>query len=153
MTIELVRGGEVETAQGIIDAADVTVPTGDMVEGVYDQAGQYYQLPEFVVADPTNIFEDEPVNLQKGVDDGEGADAATANLPEIKKEEKGKGRALKKGEGVKVKARLSDRPKDVVVWIEKEEKVQGVVERVKEEAEVINTCLLIQYFIYVEADE
>ncbi|KAI4151603.1 MAG: hypothetical protein LQ340_003411 [Diploschistes diacapsis] len=142
MTIELVRSGDIETAQGIIIAADITVPTGDLAEGVYDQAGQYYQLPEFVVADPTNMFQDEPVSLQKGTADGEG----TAHLEtiqgadaqkEVKKEEKGKGKAPKKGSGVKVKARLSDRAKDVVVWISKEETVQSVIERVKEESQII----------------
>lgn len=146
MTIELVRSGDIETAQGIIIAADITVPTGDLAEGVYDQAGQYYQLPEFVVADPTNMFQDEPVSLQKGTADGEG----TAHLEtiqgadaqkEVKKEEKGKGKAPKKGSGVKVKARLSDRAKDVVVWISKEETVQSVIERVKEESQVCCSIL------------
>ena len=141
MAIDLVRGGETETAQGIINAADITVPTGDMVEGVYDPAGQYYQLPEYVVADPTNMVEDEPVNLQKGVEDGEGADVATANLESVesKTPEKGKGKAPKNGDGVKVKARLSDQAKDVVVWIDKGEKVQGLIERVREEAEVVES--------------
>ena len=141
MAIDLVRGGELETAQGIINAADITVPTGDMVEGVYDPAGQYYQLPEFVVADPTNLLEDEPVNLQKGVEDSESADVDTTHLESVEttKEEKGKGKAPKKGDGVKVKARLSDQAKDVAVWIDKGEKVQGLIERIKDEAEVAKT--------------
>lgn len=139
---ELIRQGDVETAQGLVDAADITVPTGDLAEGVYDQVGGYYQLPEWVVADPSNILPDEDPS-SKGADvveeeyhveaieisDKDGALDTT-------REEKGKGRASDKEDGLKVKARLSDRATDVVVRVGKQERVQALVERIREEAAV-----------------
>ena len=133
---ELVRNGDLETAQVIIDAADITVPTGDVVDGVYDQAGRYYQIPEYIAADPTNLSEDEPVSLRKGVEDHEGTQEGD-DAQKVGKEEKGKRKASKKGDGTKVKARMSDRAQDVVVFVDPEETVQSLIERIKEEVQVI----------------
>ena len=49
------RSGDYETAQSIIDAAGVTVPTGDLCQGVYDEQGVLYRLPRCIVSDPVNI--------------------------------------------------------------------------------------------------
>ena len=51
---ELVRAGDIATAQGILDAAGITLPTGTLVDGCYDEAGNLYRLPEVVVSDPVN---------------------------------------------------------------------------------------------------
>jgi Ubiquitin-binding domain len=51
---ELVRSGDVATAQGILDAAGITLPTGNLVDGCYDEVGNLYRLPEVVVSDPVN---------------------------------------------------------------------------------------------------
>jgi Ubiquitin-binding domain len=55
---ELVRGGDVATAQGMLDAAGITLPTGNLVDGCYDEVGNLYRLPELVVSDPANIRRD-----------------------------------------------------------------------------------------------
>lgn len=52
---ECIRGGQLELAQGIVDAAGVTVPTGDFFDGVYDDLGCRYELPEYAFADPENV--------------------------------------------------------------------------------------------------
>ncbi|KAL4969199.1 ubiquitin domain-containing protein [Aspergillus stella-maris] len=49
------RQGDFETAQSIIDAAGVTVPTGDLCQGVYDERGVLYRLPRCIVSDPLNM--------------------------------------------------------------------------------------------------
>ncbi|KAL4950739.1 hypothetical protein BDW69DRAFT_51746 [Aspergillus filifer] len=49
------RQGDFETAQSIIDAAGVTVPTGDLCQGAYDERGVLYRLPRCIVSDPLNI--------------------------------------------------------------------------------------------------
>lgn len=43
------------TAQGILDAAGITLPAGNLVDGCYDEAGNLYRLPEVVVSDPVNM--------------------------------------------------------------------------------------------------
>ncbi|KAI9677327.1 MAG: hypothetical protein M1829_002670 [Trizodia sp. TS-e1964] len=55
MAIECMEGGDIPMAQTILDAAGCTVPTGDLVNGVYDERGNYYQLPEYCLSDPTNL--------------------------------------------------------------------------------------------------
>jgi hypothetical protein len=47
--------GGVATAQKILDAAGITLPAGDMVNGAYDGFGAFYPLPECIVSDPTNL--------------------------------------------------------------------------------------------------
>ena len=49
------RTGDLATAQSIVDAAGVTVPTGDLCEGCYDQQGVLYRLPQCIVSDPENM--------------------------------------------------------------------------------------------------
>jgi hypothetical protein len=49
------RAGDLVTAQSIIDAAGVTVPTGDLCQGVYDEQGVLYRLARCIVSDPENI--------------------------------------------------------------------------------------------------
>ncbi|KAJ5770994.1 uncharacterized protein N7511_003045 [Penicillium nucicola] len=53
--ISLMRTGDLATAQSIVDAAGITVPTGDLCEGCYDQQGVLYRLPQCIVSDPENM--------------------------------------------------------------------------------------------------
>ncbi|KAL4985823.1 hypothetical protein BDW68DRAFT_164418 [Aspergillus falconensis] len=53
--LQFMRSGDYETAQSIIDAAGVTVPTGDLCQGVYDEQGVLYRLPRCIVSDPVDI--------------------------------------------------------------------------------------------------
>lgn len=48
-------------AQAIIDAAGITLPTGDLVDGAYDGWGNHYVLPAWVVAQPDGLVEGEGV--------------------------------------------------------------------------------------------
>jgi len=126
--------GDISTAQSILDATAITVPTGDLKNGVYDEAGNLYHLPEHVISDPQNIVLDPP----KGDVKGETSVDATHDEEEAnrKRDEKGKA-VLMIGEDMKVKARLSDRGgPDVVVSIGKKQSVRTLVRRIQEEANV-----------------
>ena len=124
--------GDITTAQSILDAAAITVPTGDLKNGVYDEAGNLYHLPEHVISDPTNmVVEDE---IKKGEMENEVTD--DEEELERKRDEKGKA-VVKSGDMVKVKARLSDRGgPDVVVAMGKEQTVRVLMRKVLEEANV-----------------
>lgn len=135
--MSLLAEGDVREAQGILDASAITLPTGDLINGAYDEAGNLYQLPEHIISDPENVAvgsQDDvktitmPINLT----DDEDAEA------ESRREEKGKG-VLKSEDIVKVKARLSDRGgPDLVVAIGKEQNVRVLVRKIQEEANVSN---------------
>lgn len=105
------------------------------MNGAYDQVGNFYQMPEHVISDPSNVVATPRDDADKGEDTMEGTDEE--DEVERRREEKGKG-VLKTGETVKVKARLSDRGGlDIVVTIGKEQNVRVLIRRIQEEAHVI----------------
>ena len=131
----LLAEGDIATAQGILDASAITLPTGNLMNGAYDQVGNFYQMPEHVVSDPSNVV---AASRDEEADRGEDTTEGTDEEDEVerRREEKGKG-VLKSGESVKVKARLSDRGgPDVVVTIGKEQNVRVLIRRIQEEANV-----------------
>ncbi|KAI9766761.1 MAG: hypothetical protein M1835_007139 [Candelina submexicana] len=123
---------ELETSQGILDASGVTVPTGDLVNGAYDEAGNFYQIPEQYVSDPVNVV------LLRGQSRVEGAkteDSLDGEEEEVlrRREEKGKA-VLHSVETYTVKARLSDRGgPDVHITLGKEQNIRVLARRVQEE--------------------
>ena len=124
--------GDIASAQSILDAAAITVPTGDLKNGAYDEAGNLYQMPEHVISDPTNIV------LDQEVQKGETSNDVTDDEEELerKREEKGKG-VLKTGDIINVKARLSDRGgPDIHIALGKDQAVRTLIRRIEEEANV-----------------
>jgi hypothetical protein len=65
--ISLIRSGDLVTAQSIIDAAGITVPTGDLCEGCYDEQGVLYRIPQCVASDPENMV---PSSCRTASEDG-----------------------------------------------------------------------------------
>ena len=122
------------TAQGILDAAGVTVPTGDLVQGAYDEMGGLYVLPGWVVGEPDGVVDVEEEE-GKGLVLGEGGKDVGSG------EKKGKEVAVDAGGGVegmvRVRARLSDRGgPDVVVLIGREDSIAVLARRIAEQAKV-----------------
>lgn len=52
------------TAQSMLDAAGITLPTSDLAQGAYDALGNFYAMPPWVVSDPTNIESDSTHELE-----------------------------------------------------------------------------------------
>lgn len=127
--------GDMETAQGILDAAGITLPRGDLISGAYDEVGNFYQLPESVISDPVNVVlesDDDVVGDAKAEPEEETDDEEA----ERRREEKGKG-VIKGDDMIKVRARLSDRGgSDVQILLGKVQNVRVLARRVQEEAGV-----------------
>ncbi len=132
------------TAQSILDAADITLPTGDLAQGAYDAFGNYYSFPEHVVSDPLNISA-RPSQTEDGLHDVK-ADLTTGEETaeehediveeaERRREEKGKA-VVDVRQLITVRARLSDGSKDVNISIGKGDSVRILAGRVAEEAQV-----------------
>lgn len=150
-TLDLLREGDVTTAQGIIDAAGITVPTGDLCEGCYDENGVLYRLPQCIVSDPDNIADDssgavgdpndeaEDDDLDDGLSDhkvapGESEEELIAEGVDRRREEKGK---MSERDMIKVHARLSDRGgPDVVVALGKTQSVGVLTRKIENEINV-----------------
>lgn len=171
---ELLRQGELATAQGILEAAGVTTPTGSLIEGCYDEAGNLYRLPETMILDPTNVIPDETTkrydrrsnidgDTMVGVsetkaaamDSGRGQDLEKeeedSEAIERRRDEKGKGSGR---DAVKVRCRLSDRGgPDVIVLLGKSQTVGTLARRVQSEADVAKSARIRMAYLGKMLDE
>lgn len=137
--VGLLAEGDIPTAQSILDAAAITVPTGDLINGAYDEVGNLYTIPEHIINDPENVVIDAQDEFTKGEDNGEGTDEEET---ERRREEKGKA-VIKSEDMIRIKARLSDRGgPDITVSMGKDQNVRTLVRRIQEEANVRETLSL-----------
>ena len=149
--VGLLADGDVSTAQSILDAAAITVPTGDLKNGAYDAAGNLYQIPEHVITDPQNVVVDHEEDITKG----ETLNDVTDDDDELvrKREEKGKA-VLKNADLMKVRARLSDRGgPDVIIPLGKEQTVRILVRRIEEEANVSTHLVLFAVWVLTSGED
>lgn len=152
--IAMIRAGDLATAQSIVDAAGVTVPTGDLCEGCYDEQGVLYRLPQCIVSDPENMVKGTSTDT-KATDDGSGqeqdedtealsdgklatddasGDELIAEDMERRRDEKGK---TSERDLIRVQARLSDREgPDLILLIGKGQSVGFLARKVHQEAGV-----------------
>ena len=137
IVVGLLGEDDIQTAQGILDASVITVPTGDLVNGAYDEVGNYYQMPEHMISDPVNLIpEEKSATTEAANNDRDDDEDTDEEEVERRREEKGKA-VLKSGESIKVKARLSDRGgPDVVITLAKDQSVRVLVRRIQDEAGV-----------------
>ncbi|KAF7538048.1 hypothetical protein G7054_g3230 [Neopestalotiopsis clavispora] len=120
-------------AQGILRAVEITLPTGDLANGVYDSLGGYYALPEWIVRDPVNItFEDKA--------EAEGEHKGELAIGDESSEEVGEEEALRrreeKGKAVvdpktttKIRIRISETARDIIVRVSPDERVRSIAQR------------------------
>ena len=59
VAVELSHQNDLATAQAVLDSAGIIIPTGDIGMGCYDERGNEFVIPEFVLSDPRNIMDDE----------------------------------------------------------------------------------------------
>ncbi|KAK7942462.1 uncharacterized protein PG986_011575 [Apiospora aurea] len=132
------------TAQSILKAAEVTLPTGNLANGVYDALGTYYAVPEWIVCDPVNVVDDDDDEDPKDpkADDDEadltgGEETADDDVDEEeamrRREEKGKAVADVR-DLIKIRTRLSENSRDIILTIGTNESVRSVIRKIKEEA-------------------
>lgn len=137
----MVRNGDVAEAQGIMDALNVTCPTGRIARdrgkhkergGVFDERGELYDIPAWVVTDPQDVIEDKE---KESTNDGAADDEEDDNTGGAtrRKDEKGKGRAEDPGETVVLRARLSNTGADVTVTVGTKEKIETIVQQVQQQ--------------------
>ncbi|KAF2461115.1 hypothetical protein BDY21DRAFT_403371 [Lineolata rhizophorae] len=136
LVCELVEQGDVGEAQGVLDAAGCTCPSGDVSKGVFDERGVFYQVPEWVVGWPVEAVEEGEDEVEVGSESekgGPGEEEDGEALIGGEREEKGKGRAVEVDVGpvVKLRVRLSDRGTDVLVSVGMKESVRAVVRKVR----------------------
>ncbi|KAI8717372.1 hypothetical protein NCS52_00812700 [Fusarium sp. LHS14.1] len=133
------------TAQMILSAAEISLPTGNLANGVYDALGNYYQLPEWIVCDPRNVQEDDQEGA-KGDASTVGDDTAADDDDLSDDDDEIEGRKREKGkevidvrEQVILQARLSENGRDIKVRITETESVRSVAKKIAQEADLAST--------------
>lgn len=140
-----------ESAGVMLLAAEVTVPTGDLADGVYDILGGFYELPEWVVADPEDLVFDAE-NSESLVSDeadkklafGDAIEGDGNDDESVKKrrEEKGK-TVLVEQDLIKVVVKMTEGPEKVVVKVGKDDSARSVGMRVLEDAGVSSDNVVV----------
>jgi hypothetical protein len=132
------------TAQSILDAADITLPTGDLYNGAYDSLGNYYQLPHQIVADPRNLLwspgsaedEEDLDDVKANLTAGEETDREYGD-DEVERRRAEKGKAVADArDQISIRARLSDGSRDVSVAVDKGDSVRRIARLIAEKAKV-----------------
>jgi hypothetical protein len=127
------------TAQSIIDAADITLPTGDLYNGAYDAFGNYYQLSHHIVADPSNLLRSSTEDLGDAKADlapGEETEREYGDDEvERRREEKGKA-VVDIRDQITIRARLSDGSRDVNVVVSERDPVRRIARAIAEKAKL-----------------
>lgn len=131
------------TAQSIIDAAGITVPTGDVCQGCYDEQGALYRLPQCIVSDPENMVQADRADdysdvndddMSKLADDDASGDELISDDLEKRRDEKGK---TSERDLISVRARLSDRGGlDLVVSVGKNRSIGFIARKIQQEADI-----------------
>ena len=119
----------------------MTLPTGKMEEGGYDEHGNLYRVSEAVLSDPSNMI-DEDGDDQTVIGTAEAKelsrldeDDSKVAAPEPTHEDKGK--AVVDSNSMKVKCRLSDRGgPDVIVLLGRDQTVGILIQRVRDDGDV-----------------
>lgn len=135
-TAEDVAGDDpvLSIAQEILRAAEITLPTGDLANGVYDSLGQYYALPEWIVRDPANVATDEPqagpetdrkAEITSG---GESSEDIDDDELLRRREEKGKA-VVDIRATTKIRIRISETARDTIVRVSPDETVRSVAQK------------------------
>lgn len=127
------------TAQSILSAAEISLPTGDLADGVYDSFGNYYQLPQWVISDPTNLVSNERHGIAETSADGDDRrrreDTENDSIitdTERRQYDKGKG-ALNARDEITLRARLSETGRDFDVTVSKSDSVGSVARKLAKE--------------------
>ncbi|KAH8911289.1 hypothetical protein BR93DRAFT_934781 [Coniochaeta sp. PMI_546] len=137
------RAEALATAQSILSAAEITLPTGDLVNGAYDTFGNYYAFPEHIVSDPINIslteeghsggaYGDTKGDLTAGEETAE-EDLGDEDEAARRREEKGKA-VVDMRDQVPLRARLSEGDRDITLSVGRGESVRSVSQRIADEA-------------------
>ncbi|KAI6713447.1 ubiquitin domain-containing protein [Diplocarpon mali] len=127
--------GGIATAQVILTAAGITVPSGNLAGNLYDSFGALYPLPPEIVSDPTDLVEPS-AKAQNDVENEseEGREEFDEESLRRRRENKGKG-VLRAEDLINIQVKLSyegERP--LKIAISREDNVRLVNRRIFEES-------------------
>jgi len=124
VAVELSHQNDLSTAQAVLDSAGISIPTGDLGQGCYDELGHRFVVPDFVLCEPSNISDD----------DVEAKPRDSSSTAIMKHETEGLESVDNAETSYSVKIRMSTTAKDVGVNFSGAENVVDVKKRLMEQA-------------------
>lgn len=122
-----------QTAQTILTAAEISLPTGNLADGAYDSLGNYYPLPDWAVSTPRNIIdladEDEVQTSNNTPDRGSDSECQNVASP------KGKNAPVQV-DRCRVFARLSETGRDVSITFTNTDTVKHLAAKIAKQEKV-----------------
>ncbi|KAI8344410.1 hypothetical protein BC941DRAFT_408568 [Chlamydoabsidia padenii] len=76
-----VTNDDVILAQSILDAANITLPTGNPNDGIYDELGNRYEVPLYCLVEPTNLLADDDTTGGNEIDLGQQSNTVEDDQP------------------------------------------------------------------------
>lgn len=153
LATEMVReSGDLAGAKAVLDASGCTCPTGRLAEGVWDERGELYKMPKWVVSDPVNVVEggtglDGADDGRAGAgdedeqdDDDDDDDDEVAKDGTTTQDEKPGDPQPGDANAITFKARLSDRATDVEITAFGDAPVKSLIKKIRAKAQV---CLCL----------
>ncbi|KTW26327.1 hypothetical protein T552_02812 [Pneumocystis carinii B80] len=112
------------TAQMIINTAGIVLPTGDLIDGCYDQRGSYYFIPPYIFSEPANLISENPEqpnndNLNSNIENEENEKINEPQDSEIENEH-----------ASEIIVRLSDTSKDILIKIDSKDSIADMKQHV-----------------------
>lgn len=150
---ENLRNGDIEGAQTILDAANLSVPNGRIPRtrsqtvrgvdgqrvrgGVYDVTGRLYDVPSWACSVPRDLIDDPP-EKDMASDEDEEPSSRPSSRPE-----KGKGRAQSPGLDQRVRIRYNDLPRDATFIIGSKQTIATLRQKILEERGIQKVRLVL----------
>lgn len=137
MMVAHIQRGEVQEAQTLLDATECTCPNGEIWRGVFDEHGEWYRVPEWIVVEPAGLVEGDGAG--HGDHRGSVETDGTQDGSEEGKEEEDEDLTTTP---FKIRCRLSSNQQDVLVSMHKGEHVAGLVKKLREKTGMPETTRL-----------
>lgn len=116
---EALQQGDVATAQTLLDAQECTCPTGQLWSRIYDDRGNEYKVPEWLVIEPAGIVEEEESPAIE--DKTEETIAMDGSEPDRE---------------FAIRVRVSEKSVDLKLTVRRRETIVSIREKIKTQAQV-----------------
>lgn len=110
------------TAQSLLDASGCTCPTGQLWSRTYDDRGNEYRVPEWLVIEPAGLVDDEDEEVVQTLEDKTEGVIALDNSPSDSE--------------FVVRVRLSERSHDYRITVQSRETIASIRDKLKQQAQV-----------------
>jgi hypothetical protein len=134
--VEYLQQGDIATAQGLLDAQECTCPNGQIWNGVYDDTGVLYKIPEWLIIEPTGLVDEEDESATTTTE-GHNREVTTPGMETNPTASSTHDQASELDDAeFTVRARISTTATDVRIKVRRRETITSIYEKLRTKAQV-----------------